>query len=626
MVGPKQTETQSWRVPAVSLLRGGRRWITFGLVAATLAVFASINAFWQFLSTGQWINYSPEAFRRDLAVPLGQMLLSPLSIFNYPWMTLVTGFILAVVIFVPILVAVLHRLWLAMVFVVIVAVLGHAPVLAGALVIGCVLTSRTPLRSDTPFLAVLLGLVPVAVYLYLFGLSLVSEAAVLPLQRGVAGAPFLIALLSASLVCGFALSVARVSGYRQWVIWPVIMILMSGPMTVFYFGVGTDELEYSLITSRLAPGDSIYKTQSLANMRRDEDSGGLTGEGLFNAVTGSLKTRRVKLIGACREFVARYPDSQRAPAVLWVAAQCHSLRISRPALRDGRVMYYASHLSNASRGTWEKLVNEYRKSRQAALAHWRLGQLALREAGRKVLSDEVISEHLVQADKHLAWAEKRLATIVAESDEADDRSIDRVFLPVPLLPTRGCYRQALVEVQRLRWLIVANSVVETWEKALADGKADARLKAKKLLTALSDYLQIDANGLPPADYRKSLATLIEKFEGTNLGDNLTLAWASAPADPDDAQYDPARVPYDRARALIPLAEVRPPTDAAIQASFELGILASGTAGAAALGLVENLRKPEEYFKLVIAAPDNPWKPLARERLAWLEAQQKETTP
>jgi hypothetical protein len=94
-----------------------------------------------------------------------------------------------------------------------------------------------------------------------------------------------------------------------------------------------------------------------------------------------------------------------------------------------------------------------------------------------------------------------------------------------------------------------------------------------------------------------------------------LAWSSATSDP-----------YQRARALIPLAEVRPPTDAAIQASFELGILASGTAGARAMGLVENLRKPEEYFKLVIAAPDNPWKPLAKERLAWLEALDKEDAP
>jgi hypothetical protein len=596
----------------------------------TVIAYASVNAFWQFLSTGRWIDYRGEAFRHDLAVPLGQMLLAPLSIFNYPWMTLVTGFILAVVIFVPILVAVLHRLRTAAVFVVIVAVLGHAPVLAGALLVACVLSSRTPLRSDTPFLAVLLGLVPVVVYLYLFGLSVVSEAAVLPLQRGVAGAPFLIALLSASLVCGLALSVARWVGYRQWVVWPVIIVLMSGPMTVFYIAVGTDELEYSLLTNRLAPGDSIYRSLSLANLQKGDGAEDLTGDKMFNAIRGSLKIRRERLIQACLQFVDRYPDSRRAPAVLWVAAQCHSLRVSRPAMADGRVMYYASHLSKESRETWEKLVDEYRKSRQAALAHWHLGTLALRKVGDPTLSDKSISELLTRADKHLVAAEERLTEIVAAAGDADsDQSVDRVFLPVPLLPTRGCYRQGLVEVQRLRWLIVANGVIETWDKVVAGGKPKARADATKLLMALSGYLRIDANGLTAANYRKALGTLIDRFEGTNLGDNLTVAWASAPPDPLDpdlAPYDPAREPYDRALALIPLAEVRPPTDAAIQASFELGILASGTADAVAVGLIEDLRKPEEYFKLVIAAPDNPWKPLARERLAWLEAQQKETAP
>ena len=53
---------------------------------------------------------------------------------------------------------------------------------------------------------------------------------------------------------------------------------------------------------------------------------------------------------------------------------------------------------------------------------------------------------------------------------------------------------------------------------------------------------------------------------------------------------------------------------------------AGVAGAAALGLVENLRKPEEYFKLVIASPDNPWKSLSKERLVWLDALQKDAAP
>ncbi|MBT3200814.1 MAG: hypothetical protein HN350_12960 [Phycisphaerales bacterium] len=616
MIDANQSEAQSWGTPSVPLLRAGGGWLNITLVVITLTAFASVNAFWQYLSTGHWINYTLDAFRRDLAVPLGQMLLAPLSIFHYPWMTLVTGFIIAVVIFVPILVAVLHRLSLALVFVIIVAVLGHAPVLAGALVIGCVLTSRTPLRSDTPFLAVMLGLTPVAVYLYLFGLALVSEAAVLPLQRGVAGAPFLIALISASLVCGLALFITRVCGYRQWIAWPVIVILMSGPMTVFYLGVGSDELEYSLITGKLAPGDSIYRPDSRKHLLENEDFHGLAGDRLFKAVSGGLDAERRDLIEACRQFVERYPKSKRAASVLWTAAQCHSLKISRPALDDGRVMYYASHLSGASTATWLRIIREYRKSPQAALAHWRLGQLALLEVGAVGLSDAVVSKRLDEADTHLTAAEERLTAIVTAANEAGaNEFIDRVFLPVSSRPTHGSYRQALVEVQRLRWLISANNVMETWREALASGKPGARAESIKLLMALSSYLQIDSNFLDSKAYRLSLEKLLDRFEGTNLGDNLTVAHSNT-------EQDPRR----RAIALIALAQVRPPTDAAIQANFELGILASGTAGAADLSSVKGLRKPEYYFKLVIAAPDNPWKPLSKERLAWLGVIKKQPAP
>jgi len=596
------------------LLRRRRRPLEFFLFLATLAVFAYVNAFWQYLSTGHWINYSPEAIRRDLAVPLGRMLLAPLSIFNYPWMTLVAGFILAVVIFAPLLVAVLHRLRLALLFVMTVAVLGHAPVLAGALLVGCVLASRTPLRSDTPFLAVLLGLVPVGVYLYLFGVSLLSEAAVLPLQRGVAAAPFMIALLSALLVCGLVLVVAKLAGYRQLAVWPMIVLMMSGPTTVFHLGVGTDELRYSLITGPLAPGDSIFSPDSLANLRKKKDLEGLDGERLFNAVSGLLDTRRAELIESCRRFVAGYPDSERAPAVLWIAAQCHSLRISRPALDDGRIMYYASHLSAASEAAWRRLIQDYRKSRQAALAHWSLGRLTLRQAGARGLDDKTVSQRLAQAGEHLAAAEERLAAIAGPADQGGlDEFSDRVFLPVPLLPTRGCYRQALLEVRRLRWLISANDVIETWEQALSGGKPADRAKSLKLLAALSEYLQIDARGVTVDEYRRLLGQLLRDkgFEKTRLGDNITVAWACVLPRPSQ-----------RASALIAIAKVRPPTDAAIPASFELGVLASGAGSAGDLKSVKDLRKPQEYFKLVIAAPDNPWKPLARERLAWLAALDK----
>ena len=56
MVGHGPHETHSWGSAPVPLLRASRGWLTILLVVATIVAFASVNAFWQFLSAGRWIN------------------------------------------------------------------------------------------------------------------------------------------------------------------------------------------------------------------------------------------------------------------------------------------------------------------------------------------------------------------------------------------------------------------------------------------------------------------------------------------------------------------------------------------------------------------------------------------
>ena len=123
-------------------------------LVVNLAAFAVVSAFWQYLSTGRWVDFSPSAYRHDLATGAGQMLLEPLSVFRYPWMMLASGLLLATLLVVPVMVSVLYRLPLAGLFVLVLAGVGHAPVLALTVALGCVLATRTTLRSDMPFLAV----------------------------------------------------------------------------------------------------------------------------------------------------------------------------------------------------------------------------------------------------------------------------------------------------------------------------------------------------------------------------------------------------------------------------------------------------------------------------------------
>ncbi|MCJ7543212.1 MAG: hypothetical protein MUP47_01395 [Phycisphaerae bacterium] len=543
--------------------------------AANLAVFCTVNVFWRYLATGQWVDISLSSYRRDLGTPLGEILLRPLSVFSHPWMILVAGVLLGGMIFAPILITVLHRLALAAVFVTVVAAVGHAPVLGAALGVGCLLAARTRLRSDMPFLAVLLGLALVAVYLYFFALFGFESSAVQPIQRLVLVAPFVLAVVVAVLGAAVALGLARATGFRPDVIWPVMLVVAAVPVVAFYALLGPAELEYTLIAEQLATGDPVFEPVTLDAWSRQNPTEGLNPQTLRIRIEDDLERRWQELAARCLRFVERYPGSERAAAALWVAAQAASAQLDGPALQVGLIKCSASYPVQASASLWERLGQEYPRSPQAGLAHWRLGELAMRRG------------EVHQAYTHLVKAQEELTRRAAQpAAPPGGGPFAKIFSPEPSVPSDRYYDEAAFAVRRLQWLMDSNDVLNALPSA----------------EALAAYLNCNPRDTHYLDLLSRLAGL---YEQTHLGDNLKLAVALACPNL-----------YERAEMLILLAD-RGDTDAAIEANYELGRLTMRTAEAPALPLVENLRQPEDYFRAIQAASPSPWKPLAEEHLASL---------
>jgi hypothetical protein len=572
-MAPPTDESYDHHRGALPLLRevGRLRWGFFA--AVNLAIFAAANAFWQYLTTGRWLDFSLHAYRRDLATPLGEVLLRPLSAFSHPWMVLVVGVLLAVILVVPVLMSVMYRLLLAAVFLALVAFVGHAPVLAVVLGVGCLLAGRTRLRSDLPFLAVLLGLLPAGAYLYFFVFFGADSAAVQPLQRLVLAAPFVLAVVVAVLASAAVLGLARFTGFRPDVAWPVLLLLLAAAAVAFYARVGGDELEYSLVTENLAAGDAVFEPLSLETWSRQNRTEGLNAQTLRIRIQDDLQRRRQELIDRCLSFVGRYPGSERAAAVLWVAAQAASLQLDGPALDIGLIKCSASHPLGASAGLWERLADSYGRSPQAGVAHWQLGELAMRRGDVRAAY-----QHLVRAQEALS------SRPVGAKAAAAGPSVTEVFAAMPSEPADRYYTEAAFAVRRLLWLMDFNDVLNDPPSA----------------EAMAAYLDCDPHD---SRYLDRLSELAGTYEHTRLGDNLKLAVALACPNV-----------YERAEMLILLAE-RPNSDAAIEANYELGRLAMRTAEAPALVLVENLRKAEDYFRAIQAAGPSPWKALAEEYLA-----------
>jgi hypothetical protein len=553
------------------------RTITF--VAISLGAYAVICAFWHYLSTGNWLNLNPLSLVDDLAQPLGGLFIFPLDIFTHPWMIAIGSLLLAAMVLVPVAMAVLYRSHYAAAFVIVLLLMAHAPLLAVATALGCMLAARTRLRSDMPFMAICLGLLPAGVCLWIFGFGTMDAAANMPLRRLVLNAPFIAAFVLAVVAAAIVLLLARLTSFRPGVMWPVSLALLAGPMSLFYWQIGPAELEYSLIANRLAPGDAVF-----ASVRVGEKD----GQELYERLSESLPDRKTELVAACNTFLSRHGASRRAPAVLWIRAQCASVQIA-PRLDADEIHYTAEYpMPELCRTSWQALCDTYDYSPQAALACWRLGQIALREGRMR------------DGEKLLMDASRRLTVLVARHQprEEESEAFARMFGQSEPAPDWSYYTAALLPVKPgnfsadyLLWLMRENNVLSAADSRSADSSA----------AALRDCLSLDP--LQP-DYAARLGELAKLYAPSAMGDNLALAAARAAGDYETVQR---------------LAD-GPPSDAAIEANYELGLQAVRVAARGLDRSLTWLRPPEQYFQNVRAARPNPFTSLAEQQLARLRAQ------
>jgi len=573
------------------LMRTDRLRQAWTCLALCLAGYAGACAFWHYLASGQWVNFRPAVFYRDLTIPLGEVFRHPLDVLTYPWMILALGLGLGLLVLVPLILAVLYRPTTAVGLILSLILLGHMPVLALAVGVGCALAGRAKFRQETPYLALALGLLPTAGYFALSAMASMDAAVVLPLQRWVLYAPLLIAFISTAALAALLLGLARLAGYRSVAVLPLLTAILALPAVLFYLEIGADELSYAVIVNQLQPSGSIFDDEALKPWSRRHDAEGLGKQALAEQVRGDLYARRDVLVHSCRHFLRRHPGSPRKPAILWLRAQAVSLQLDEVALAGGLIKYSPTFALPESAEAWKELIETCPASPQAALADRELAELAL----RLIAHGTDANTQARIADEHLHRAAEAIKGIVSsDSDRAaiDKRARREMFFPPAEVPSRDYYRGALEAARQLTWLMSRNGVLNDPNAA----------------EALGAYVDINPK-LP--DYAQRLGQLLsdpaKARESTSLGDNIKLAIAIQTPNV-----------YERAEMLIALARDER-TDAAIIANFELGKLVMRTAEAPDINrLVKGLKTPEEYFRIVIAAPENPYQQKAAELLAGLQ--------
>ena len=557
--------------------RSRRSWLIVSTINLLLFVLAC--GFWLYLRSGFWFNFTGESYRHD---PVGtRILLEPMSIFSHPWLIAICALTLAILIAVPIAISVLYQFLLAVVYIAAVAVLGQSPVLALALLMGCLLASRTRLRRSQPMLAGLLGMGPVMIYLSVLVYAGIDAALYEPIQRWLLTVPFILACV---LACGMIFLVtvlARRLRFRPGAIWPAMAALLATAMMLFTTQIGQSELKYAQLLNNLAPGRAVFAPE----VRKEwiaRYAPGVSGEALQEQMVRQLNQRRAGLIQQCENFLQEYPDDKRAASVAWLAATAESLQLDRYDPESPVMVSVAAMALPASASAWKRVVEQYPESPQALLGRYHLARLRVCQAATQNQEDAMASVRAALAELYRV----REGLGDHESKQDPDPVESPSVVPIQDLPSQEVYRNTLRQTRRLRWWIQQNRADTEPGHAIALGRL------------------LQADPYQP-EYPAQLHAMAQdpKMQQSFLADNVALAIARLNPNP-----------FERSRLLLEIAE-QWATDSSVEANYELGRLRMQTASDAGISYV--LPSANTYFQRVVEATNNPWTQLAEEHLRLL---------
>ena len=207
-------------------------------------VYYLTAVFWCKLMTGGLI-YSPfpGPFR------LEQLVLSPLSIYEYPAQIFVMGFLVGIFIAVPILASQLMSFKYSILFVLILAIIAGLPGLAAAVLLGAFATALRPLRFRSRYIAIVLCTSPAFLYFGFFGGTKNADN----ILWAMSFAPWFDGLLTALIISAIVLIIGHFTRYRPGLIWSMSAITLAVAIIVFQDKINLAELDYQLYVAKNNP-------------------------------------------------------------------------------------------------------------------------------------------------------------------------------------------------------------------------------------------------------------------------------------------------------------------------------------------------------------------------------------
>jgi hypothetical protein len=542
-----------------------------GCYFLAVCIYYFTAVFWTKLLTGELIfPIFPGPFH------LKSLILSPLSIYEYPAQIFVMGLLLGILIAVPILASQLMSFKYSILFIVILTIIAGLPGLAIAVLIGAFAAAIRPLRFRSRIISFVLCISPSILYFGFFGGDKNADS----LRWAISYAPWLDGILNALALAGIILLIGHFTRYRPSLIWTISFAVLVTTIFVFQDGINLSELDYQLFIAENNPdsvkefqdtslSDSLDKilkspvrnsyfqspfypveTIELRSVLKKEIQNRLLldrwPEWFNESAPPSYQSRKRQLLREYEKFIN--PEKQwwkpeivhttllkgrarirRMPIALYYKAMLSELSPELNILVEKETLhFYDDYPHRENLPIWHRLFSEFPNSPESIEARWRRA-IHLAGMGEFAHTQEMIDESLAMISKQLEISQKESSAITGTIFHNPAKTVITEY-ELKKLRRKFLYLQSLISPENL-----------------GNDEKNKKLVAQFVLLNPHDIL-----------YKSQLDYLLEQAgENSPLKDNIILAQTMLISDA-----------IQRADQLGKVAKDFAATDGGIQAKFE----------------------------------------------------------
>lgn len=534
-----------------------------------VAVYVITCLFWSWMLTGNALDIDSNGMVKFDPWDLGRFVVSPISIYEYPWYIVVLGLLMGILSIAPLLISQLLSFRFSIPMLLAVALIAKLPLFAVFLLVSCIAIASRPLRFRSRFISVAMCMSPQLIYWAIFG----SAHDVDPIKWGFSFAPWVCAWLTGLIITGAVLGIGHFTRYKPGQVFTFTLIVLGTAIYAFDDAISFAELDYQLYVKKnnpeevsefhdhsmteaidraisdpstrsylkglFYPAEPILLRKDLKSEIQNQLSYDRWPNWFLNILPEEFKyqEKRQWLIEQYDKFITKWPRSKRTPIALYYKAMLHEYKpdIRRLGQDPQEVLhFYSDYPHHETRVIWFELYDKWPESRESLEARLRLA-IHLAGQGEFNKAMELCRDAKERIDKQLE--------LMQSTPPAEESLLTAFSDPSKTIMTPFKLTELKSRLSEFEILISEQNRTDT----------DQSRNRLAIFVLLNPYGK---------DYEANLNNLFQKMqEGDPLRDNVLLAKVMLNTD---SQL--------KAAELKSLSETYANTDGGVRALYELGLL------------------------------------------------------